>query len=67
MHINTRLLQTANSTNTTDDKVNSTATAGLLISGLVTVIAIFAFVMMANIQTPQSFAKKDLIKGKINK
>ena len=53
--------------NVTDDKVNATATGGLMASAMVAVIAVLAFVMMSNIQTPTSFARRDLIKGKINK
>ena len=63
-----RLLQeVTNQTTTSNDKVNATATGGLMISLLVTLIAVFGLVMMANIQTPKTFVKKNLIKGRINR
>ncbi len=63
-----RFLQATNQTvAVTDDKVNATATGGLLISLMVALIAVFGLVMMAKIQTPKSFARRDLIKGRINK
>ena len=60
---------TAQDTNDTaqESKVNATATGGLLVAALITGIVVFAMVMMANIQTPQAFARRDLVKGKINK
>ena len=63
-----RNLQETNQTTTTkDSNVNATATGALMISLLVTLITVFGMVMMANIQTPKSFARRDLIKGRINK
>ena len=65
--LNTRLLDTADPVNATDVLATPTATAALLISTFLTLITIFAMVMMSNIQTPKSFARRDLVKGKINK
>jgi len=62
----TRLLQEQNVTATEDQKINSEATGGLLVSLLIALIATFGFIMMANIQTPKSFARRDLVKGRIN-
>ena len=50
-----------------NSKVTSTAVGGVAVGFLIVLISIFGFSMMGNIQTPQSFAKKDLMKGKINK
>ena len=67
--MNARLLDDDTDTNDTaqESKVNATATGGLLVAALITGIVVFAMVMMANIQTPQAFARRDLVKGKINK
>eukprot|EP00826_Nyctotherus_ovalis_P051029 TRINITY_DN633_c0_g5_i4.p3 TRINITY_DN633_c0_g5~~TRINITY_DN633_c0_g5_i4.p3 ORF type:complete len:133 (-),score=28.64 TRINITY_DN633_c0_g5_i4:153-551(-) len=48
-------------------KINATATGALLISLTMGLIAAFGLIMMGRIQTPQAFAKRDLIKGSINK
>ena len=64
----TRLLAEDSTTTTTQDaKISATGLAGILVSVMVALITIFALVMMADIQTPKSFAKRDLIKGKVNK
>ncbi|MDR3737112.1 MAG: hypothetical protein P4L10_16465 [Acidobacteriaceae bacterium] len=58
-----------NSTDSTDTEqyISSQATGALLVSGMITVLAVLAFVLMGNIQTPKTFARRDLVKGKINK
>lgn len=61
-----RLLQ-ANATNVTAAEINSTGIGGLATGIFACLIAVFGFVMMGNIQTPKSFAKKDLVKGRINR
>lgn len=48
-------------------KINATATGALLISLTMGLITAFGLIMMGQIQTPQAFAKRDLIKGSINK
>ena len=48
-------------------KVYATATGALLISLMTGLLAAFGLIMMARIQTPQTFAKRNLIKGTINK
>ena len=67
-----RLLQEDNEEILTEDEpvknvVNETATGALIISFVVALIAAFGLIMMGNIQTPISFARRDLVKGSINK
>lgn len=62
-----RILASNATVNATDPEINSTGVAGLAVGIFISIITALGFIMMGNIQTPKSFAKKDLIKGRINK